>query len=68
MTFIYGRGEKIAQFENATEAMLCLPAMSRVLGMTLVLKTGDFATERAVLPKGCSIEKGITSVSLIYRR
>lgn len=62
------RGMTIATFENATDALQCLPAMARILNATLVLTTSDTPTEKVPVPEGCSIEKSFATTRFIYRR
>lgn len=66
MNVIYGNGYKIAEFQDAQEALMCLPAMSRALGMSLVLKTTEEPATKCQAPHGCSIESMSNSATITY--
>lgn len=51
MTITNTKGETIATFPNALEAVLCLPAIARILGVTCVMQVPENIT-LAEIPRG----------------
>ena len=51
MTIMNTKGETIATFPNALEAVLCLPAIARILGVTCVMQVPTGIT-LAEIPRG----------------
>lgn len=54
----------VAKFERSVEALICLPAIGRLLQCNLFLSSDDGSPSNHIsLPYGCSFEQG----GIVYR-
>lgn len=47
----------LASFDKSVEALMCLPAIGRILQVTVYLESQDDPTKIIPLPNGCSVEQ-----------